>query len=107
MNLTFSDLQKVMNIIAPLKIYSLRHDGQNDQEYEAYRDAVRRYPTPEIENELFRIVYGIDPSFSKNYAKALFDEYVFQRIDYNNRRVVMRHYAFIIQDELLKNKGVD
>jgi hypothetical protein len=87
----------------PLKIYSLHHDGLYDPEYESRRDVVRLYPTRLIEEELIRIA-ETDNAQDKNYVKALFDEYVFQRIDCDARRVVMSHYASIIQDELLKKK---
>lgn len=97
-------LRKVMYIIAPLKIYQLQHDGLNDPEYESHRDAVRLYPTRLIEEELTRIALVSDTPFTKSYAKALFDEYVFQRIDYDDRQVVMNYYGFIIQEELLKQK---
>lgn len=104
MHITLDDLRKVMHIIVPLKIYSLHHDRRNDPEYEAYRDDVRLYQTRLIEEALIRIASGADAVFSKNYAKALFDEYVFQRIDYTDRQVVLNHYEFIIKDELLKQK---
>lgn len=97
-------LEKIMHIIVSLKIYSLHHDGLNDPEYGAYRDDVRLYPTRLIEEGLTRIASGDNTISTKNYTKALFDEYVFQRIAYDDRKVVMSHYASIIQDELLKLK---
>lgn len=104
MNLSLDVLQTVMHIIVPLKIYSLHHDGLNDPVYESHRDWTRLYPTQLIEKEL-RHIAETGWIKDKNYAKALFDEYVFQRINYDDRQVVLNHYASIIQEELLKQKN--
>lgn len=103
MKLSLDVLRKIAHIIAPLKIYQLQHDGLYDPEYESRRDFIRLYPTRLIEEELFRIV-ETNNTQDKNYTKALFDEYVFQRIDYDDRQVVIKDYGFIIQEELLKQK---